>query len=248
MNLNFELILVLLLGGCALIIIGHWIFRRTSKWAQFARSMFPILLIVLVIRSFLVEPFRIPSGSLKPTLKIGDFILVNKFNYGLRLPVGHQQLIGSKQPKRGDIVVFRWPPAKNYDFIKRVIGVPGDTIEYHNQTLTINGKIQPQQLMGYAIDQDHTGQQHKVAIYQELLAEHKHKIYRIPQVKAFDFAVTVPKNFFFVMGDNRDASSDSRYWGFISQQDLIGRAFFIWMSYDSRLGRVRWSRIGQTVH
>lgn len=255
MNINFALILLILvlISGILAAIDKFYLakFRDSDApmplWAEYARSFFPILLVVFLLRSFLVEPYRIPSGSLEPTLLVGDFILVNKFDYGVRLPISHDKLMRYHEPRTGDIVVFRWPPDTSIDYIKRVIGVPGDRIQYHNKTLTINGQPVPQTLIGYETDTDAFGNVFKVEKRAETLAGKQHFIYVRPDYPTTDFDVTVPAGHYFMMGDNRDDSSDSRVWGFLPEHNLIGKAFAVWMSWDGLRDTVRWSRIGSKI-
>lgn len=256
MNINFELILVILTaltGVVALIDILFFAKHRakdsTRPWYfEYSRSLFPIFVVVLIIRSFIVEPFRIPSGSLEPTLLTGDFILVNKFNYGLRLPVLGDKFVKIREPKVGDIVVFHWPANPKYDFIKRVIGVPGDHIKYQDKTLYINGKKITQKPLGYAVDTDDAGNTWTVQKFSEDLLNVKHDIYRNPMVAPYNFNdIVVPKGMYFVMGDNRDDSEDSRYWGFVPESALVGKAFLVWFSWNGNIDRVRWGRIGHTI-
>ena len=215
---------------------------------DYARSFFPVFLFVLLLRSFLVEPFRIPSGSLKPTLLIGDFVAVNKFAYGLRFPVFNNKFLSLGEPHNGDVAVFRWPPNPSFDYIKRVIAVPGDHVVYKNKVLSINGKLAPQKFLNYTTDGNGSGRSWKVEKRQEDLMGIVHDIYVRPDMPAFDFDITVPKGKYFMMGDNRDDSSDSRFWGFVDETNLLGRAFGIWMSWDGMTDRVRWRRIGSAIH
>ncbi len=211
---------------------------------EYARSFFPVILIVLLLRSFLVEPFRIPSGSMLPTLRIGDFILVNKFTYGMRLPVIDNRIINVGEPKRGDVIVFRYPDDPSIDYIKRVVGLPGDLVSYRNKVLYINGKMMPQMPDGSYIGT--YGQRLERRI--EDLSGVKHSILINPAYPSVNFTVTVPKQCYFAMGDNRDNSRDSRYWGCVPEKNLIGRAFMIWMSWDAQDDSVRWGRIGSSLH
>ena len=192
-----------------------------------------------------MEPFRIPSGSLEPTLLVGDFLVVNKFAYGFRLPVLEKKVISMANPTTGDIAVFRWPPAPSYDYIKRVIGVPGDKVAYHNKVLTINGVEMKQQFVEYTTDES-SGK--AVAKYRENLAGVEHDLFVRPDVPAVDFEVEVPKGHYFMMGDNRDNSNDGRYWGFVPEQNLVGKAFFIWMSWDMQHNGIGFDRIGTSLH
>lgn len=219
--------------------------QKPNRLIEYSRSFFPLLFGVLLIRSFLFEPFRIPSGSLEPTLLVGDFLVVNKFIYGLRLPVWDKKVVSISTPKRGDIVVFRWPPNPKYDFIKRIIGVPGDVISYHHKILTVNGKEAKQDFVQYTVDES---SMHPVAEYLEKLDTMSHKIYRRSDIPGTDFEVTVPAHQYFVMGDNRDDSADSRYWGFVDDDYLRGKAVFTWLSWNKKEWTIRWSRLGRIIH
>ncbi len=218
------------------------------KIVEYARSFFPILLIVCVLRSFLAEPFRIPSGSMKPTLLEGDFILVNKFSYGVRLPMFGTKVVKVGEPKAGDILVFRFPKDPSIDFIKRVIGVPGDKIKYVDKKLYINDKPIEQESLGQAYDTDLRGLTYKVKHYKEKLDQRPHSIYVHDSDGVPMEEMTVPKGMYFVMGDNRDASEDSRRWGFVPEELILGKAFFIWMSWDAIAKDIRWKRIGQVIN
>lgn len=262
MNFNFELILFYATLATGIICLIDFLFfasQRKLKYSgvelklpfviDYARSFFPVLLIVFLLRSFLFEPFRIPSGSLEPTLLMGDFILVNKFDYGVRLPVMHHTLLKGNEPQRGDIIVFRWPPNPSIDFIKRVIGVPGDKISYINKELYINGNKIPQSLLSHVDVNDDSGEIIQVLENQEDLLGVKHKIYIDPARKGLDYKdIVVPDGQYFVMGDNRDDSADSRFWGFVSNKDIVGKAVLVWMSWDSVDTGVRWKRLGQPIH
>ena len=215
------------------------------KIIEYSRSLFPVIFSVFLVRSFLIEPFRIPSGSLEPTMLVGDFLVVNKFAYGIRLPVWEKKIIGISEPKHGDIVVFRWPPDPKFDFIKRVIGIPGDRVSYHHKILSINGKQAPQAFIRYTIDESSA---QPVAEYQENLDSITHKIYRRSDVAGNDFEITVPPNQYFVMGDNRDDSADSRYWGFVDDKYLRGKAILTWLSWNAKEWTIRWDRIGRIIH
>jgi len=211
---------------------------------DYARTVLPLLLIIFIVRSFVVQPYHVPSGSLEPTILPGDFIAVSQSAYGLRLPVFHIKLFNTGKPKRGDIAVFRWPVNPKIDFVKRIIGLPGDHIVYKNKLLYINGKKIPQKYLG--LEQPDTNKGSVPSLhYQEDLAGIKHGILLDEQggeTKTID--VTVPKGEYFVMGDNRDASNDSRFWGFVPDKDLVGKAMVIWFSWDSKDNRIRWQRIG----
>lgn len=220
---------------------------REPKLAEYARSFFPILLIVFILRSFIVEPFRIPSGSMKPTLLEGDFILVNKYTYGLRLPLVGKKVFSLNNPKQGDILVFRYPNDTNVDFIKRVVGVPGDKISYKDKTIYVNGKPLTQTFLGTTQDKDIFGRIYPVKHFRESMSTLEHSIYVHPSHSEASEEVTVPEGSYFVMGDNRDNSDDSRVWGFVPESLILGRAFFIWMSWDGPSKDIRWSRMGHTI-
>ncbi|MGH8480885.1 MAG: signal peptidase I, partial [Nevskiaceae bacterium] len=201
----------------------------------FCRSFFPVILLVLLLRSFLAEPFRIPSGSMRPTLLEGDFILVNKYTYGLRDPVFNLKFLGLGAPQRGDVVVFRYPLDPTKDFIKRVIGLPGDRVAYRNKQLTVNGEAMPQSADGvYTAG----GPIPVLYRFEEEIGPVQHRILVNPARPAEDFEFEVPEGHYFMMGDNRDGSDDSRRWGTVPERNLVGKAFFIWMSWPnlSRVG------------
>ena len=211
---------------------------------DYARSFFPIFLFVLILRSFIVEPFRIPSASMMPTLLIGDFILVNKYDYGIRLPVLNTKVFENKTPARGDIIVFRYPVDPTIPYIKRVVGLPGDHIAYYDKTLYINGMPIDQEALGRYDAVGSGMMMDGVSLRIEELGKVEHRI--LVDKDAFSPAVegTVPAGHYFVLGDNRDNSKDSRYWGFVPDENLVGRAFMIWMNWDLRNGGIDWSRIG----
>ena len=238
---------------------------REPWTVDYSRSLFPVLAAVLLFRSFIAEPFRIPSGSMMPTLRVGDFILVNKFAYGLRLPVFHTKIVSTGEPRRGDVVVFRYPLNPSEDYIKRVIGLPGDTIQIRGERIYINGKLVPTQLVGPY--QGGYGRESRLLeangamVYREELGAHTNDIAEMPQVyesgtyqtPTCHFANThegtckVPPHSYFVMGDNRDNSADSRFWGFVPQRNLVGKAFMIWFSWRGPHG-VDFKRIGTMIH
>ncbi len=215
-------------------------------WLDWTAGLFPVILVVFVLRSFLFEPFKIPSGSMIPTLLVGDLILVNKYTYGVRLPVVHTKLTEGTPPARGDVMVFRYPPRPSLDYIKRVVGVPGDEVAYLNKRLTINGQAVPTQPLADFFDRDSMRYSKQ---FQENLAGRQHRILNdedrpafIPGAEDFPFrencrysveGVTckVPAGHYFVMGDNRDNSLDSRYWGFVPDRNIVGKAFFVWMNF-----------------
>ncbi|TAN30261.1 MAG: signal peptidase I [Castellaniella sp.] len=229
---------------------------RAPWWVEYCVSFFPVILFVFVLRSFVVEPFRIPSGSMLPTLENGDMILVNKFEYGIRLPVIDRKIISLGKPHRGDVMVFRYPVDPSVDYIKRVIGVPGDVIEYRNKVLTINGQLIPHERAGDYFEPDRAAY---VGQYHEQLGPVSHQILlnanapqdfmpitHFPDFQACTYLsdgirCTVPAGHYFMMGDNRDNSLDSRYWGFVPDANIVGRAFFIWMNFGSpsRIGRFK---------
>lgn len=252
----FELILfisVVLTGVISLLDILFFAKKRKKATKvpvliEYSRSFFSVLLLVFLLRAFLVEPYRIPSGSLKPTLETGDFIVVNKFIYGLRFPVWHKKFFSIKEPERGDLIVFRYPPNPSIDYIKRVIGVPGDHVEYKNKILTINGNTMSQKLLNYSVESEPGIGSWKVEEYQENLLGIQHDIYIRPDIMPGDFDVTVPEGKYFAMGDNRDNSSDSRFWGFVPEENLIGEAFCVLFSWNSDNDSIRWNRIGKLVH
>jgi signal peptidase I len=221
---------------------------RQPWWLEYTASFFPVILAVFVVRSFIIEPFKIPSGSMVPTLLVGDFILVNKYEYGLRLPITNTKMTDGSPLKRGDVVVFRYPKDESVDYIKRVIGLPGDTVAYEDKKLTINGKPVPETPLPDYFDDERIGYAKQ---FEEDLDGRKNRILNNPQVPPFivgadDFpfrdncnynaqGVTckVPPGNYFMMGDNRDNSADSRYWGFVPDKNIVGRAFFIWMNFSN---------------
>jgi signal peptidase I len=228
---------------------------RQPTWIEYSGSFFPVIALVFFVRSFLYEPFKIPSGSMEPTLIAGDFILVNKFAYGIRLPVLNKKVIEVNQPKRGDVMVFRYPEDPSTDYIKRVVGVPGDKIVYKNKRLTVNGqKLSYSPLPDYLDEADDvslayrkqltenlTGVQHRILNFAESPTDVRFPS-DFPQRElctydAEGFACSVPAGHYFMMGDNRDNSRDSRYWGFVPDENIVGKAFFVWMNF-SHLKRI----------
>jgi signal peptidase I len=213
---------------------------------EYARTFFPVLMVVLLVRSFLVEPFRIPSGSMMPTLLVGDFILVNKFAYGLRLPVLNTRFVEIGSPQRGDVVVFRYPENPSVDYIKRVVGLPGDQVAYFNKTLYVNGqRVEQQPLQAYQGPQSEMVPGALVRL--EALQDAEHEIMVQPWKPSLEGEFTVPAGQYFVMGDNRDNSNDSRYWGTVPEDHLVGRAFLIWMNWNASAGGFARERIGMTI-
>lgn len=241
---------VIVTGVVSLLDKLTWAKRRAVDQSMpmlidYARSFFPVLLFVWIIRSFLVQPYRVPTGSLEPTIMPGDFIAVSQFSYGLRLPVLHTKIMAVGNPQHGNIALFHWPPHPKIIFVKRVIGVPGDHIVYHHKVLTINGVVCKQKFIRKTYDYYSGPMPRPVNLMQEDLLGHKHYIW----VQAYggetqDINVTVPAGKYFMMGDNRDDSDDSRMWGFVPDNNLIGKAMFVWMSWDTLTNSVRWKRIG----
>lgn len=216
---------------------------------EYARSFFPILLAVLVLRSFVIEPFRIPSGSMIPTLQVGDFILVQKYAYGLRLPVAHSKILDIGEPQRGDVVVFRFPRDPSLDYIKRVIGLPGDHLRYDRKRLYINGTPVDLKIEGKYIIDNNPSYSLELALLREKLGDVEHQILvdptgdmSTPCLQNGEY--TVPEGHYFVMGDNRDNSNDSRVWCAVPEENLVGKAFMIWMNWN---GGVEWNRIGNSI-
>ena len=222
-------------------------------WLDWTAGLFPVILIVFLLRSFLFEPFKIPSGSMVPTLLVGDLILVNKFHYGVRLPVLNKKIIANNDPQRGDVMVFRYPVDPRVDYIKRVVGTPGDEVAYLNQKLSINGQPVPTKGLGEFYDED---SMRYVPMFSELLGTVEHRILVDPKRPAFfggdqktfpmhqncryqpeGVVCKVPPGHYFMMGDNRDNSQDSRFWGFVPDENIVGRAFFVWMNFGN-LGRI----------
>ena len=219
-------------------------------WLDWTAGLFPVIIVVFLMRSFLFEPFKIPSGSMVPTLLVGDLILVNKFHYGIRLPVINKKIIANNDPKRGDVMVFRYPVNPSLDYIKRVVGVPGDTVAYINKRLTINGQLVEQTPLAEFYDEDSvkyslqfsenlTGANHRILV-------DKDRPPYIPSQFVEDFpskencsysgegvVCKVPPGHYFMMGDNRDNSQDSRFWGFVPDENIVGKAFVVWMNFGS---------------
>jgi len=220
---------------------------KEPTWIEYCKSFFPVILAVLLLRSFLVEPFRIPSGSMMPTLLVGDFILVNKFDYGIRLPVLNTKIIDIGEPKRGDVVVFRYPKDPSVDYIKRVVGLPGDRIGYYNKILHINGKPIAQVPAGVYVGKGSGVSMSGAGERQEQLGDVQHQILVMPRTPGLEGEFVVPENEYFVMGDNRDNSNDSRYWGTVPEENLVGKAFRVWMNWDSANGGIEWDRIGRKI-
>ncbi|MDX1505530.1 MAG: signal peptidase I [Spongiibacter sp.] len=210
----------------------------TLPIAENARSFFPVLLVVLLLRSFIVEPFQIPSASMVPSLEIGDYILVNKHKYGLRLPVIGTKFVEVDEPKRGDVMVF-FPPGDKRYFIKRVIGLPGDTLRYSNKKLYINGELVP-----HTLEAEVPPLRPVTQVIREQLGNSEHLIHHDRRIYRGDFEVTVAPGHYFMMGDNRDNSSDSRVWGQVPEENIVGKAFAIWMHWRSFSELPSFDRVG----
>lgn len=268
MDFDFNLILV----PVTVLFFGLWLLDRLvlkqrvsrgkgqeSLLIRWAYDFWPILAVVLVIRSFLVEPFNIPSESMVPTLQTGDFILVNKYAYGVRLPLLYHKIVDSGRPQRGEVVVFRYPQKPSINYIKRLVGLPGDTVVYHQGALTINGRPVGR------VPQPQLGDQSYESFYREQLGAHAHLIRELngvnsasqaPFVNTYnngefmgragqDWSIQVPAGHYFVMGDNRDQSADSRWWGFVPDDNLSGRAFYVWMHKEPGLKLPSFARAGR---
>ncbi|MHB1083656.1 MAG: signal peptidase I [Thiobacillus sp.] len=264
--MNFALILFVALavtGGIWLLDLlvlkrGRDRDAKEPLLVEYAKSFFPVILVVFGLRSFLVEPFKIPSGSMMPTLLIGDFILVNKYTYGIRLPVINKKVVEMNNPKRGDVMVFRYPGDPSLDYIKRVIGVPGDVVEYRDKKLSINGQpvstvntgtysyvgnglnyitamVNNERLNG--VDHTMMTEPGKPSVYPSQVVGFPYRENCSYNAEGQGFVCKVPAGQYFMMGDNRDASNDSRYWGFVPDKNIVGKAFFIWMNFDA-FGRI----------
>jgi signal peptidase I len=263
--MNFPLVLLILLvitGGIWL--LDHFLLRPRRAadsvepwWVEYPKSFFPIILVVFFLRSFLVEPFKIPSGSMIPTLLVGDFILVNKFTYGVRLPVANLKILDVNEPKRGEVMVFRFPEDPSIDYIKRIVGVPGDIVTYRNKQLSINGttiQLEPngdykyiESGLAYIYTQRFKeimdGSEYSILINHDMPNIQLSAVHNFPNRDycSFDrtgFVCEIPEGSYFTLGDNRDGSSDSRYWGFVPESHIIGKAFLIWWNFSdlSRIG------------
>ncbi len=259
MNIDFSSVLVVLTLISGLVwLLGVLFFADKNNRddngrlvlpaiVDFSKSFFPVFLIVLILRSFVVEPFKIPSASMMPTLLIGDFILVNKYDYGIRLPMLNIKVIENRTPKRGDIVVFRYPIDPSIPFIKRVVGLPDDIFKYQNKVLYINNKPIQQLDIGTYGAVGSGVMMDGAILSRELLGDAKYEILRAPSRPSQHVEGVVPKGHYLVLGDNRDNSKDSRYWGYVPDKNLVGRAFMIWMNWDSRNGGIDWNRIGKMI-
>jgi len=253
--MDFALILVVLTLLSGLIWGAEIIYRRIVRReaglqpsanliVEYSRSFFPVLLVVLVVRSFLFEPFRIPSSSMVPTLLVGDFIFVNKYVYGLRLPVINTRIVPIGEPERGDVMVFKLPSDPSVNYIKRLVGLPGDEVVYRNKRLFINGDPVPIELIGAVVDSP----AQKTLVARETLGSVPHDVFLEPFSLGREGRYKVPDAHYFMMGDNRDNSQDSRFAqvGFVPQENIVGKAVRIWMNWDFP-NMPQWSRIGRRV-
>ena len=250
MSFNLALILTILTAFTGLVVVvNKFLWQRRDRWkssskgretlVEYSQSFFPVLLFVLIIRSFVFEPFRIPSGSMEPTLLQGDFIFVKKYSYGLRLPVTETKIIETGEPKRGDVVVFRKPSDPSINYIKRIVGLPGDEIVYSNHRITVNGRtvpLEPPVRAGADVP----------SIHYEQLDDRRHQIKVLtPHARGEDTYI-VPEGHYFVMGDNRDNSQDSRVIGYIAEEYLVGEAVRVWLHMDG-LSWPDWGRVGTKI-
>lgn len=234
-------------GGVVADVHDHSQTEAEPWYVEYSKSFFPVLLIVLLLRSFVAEPFRIPSGSMMPTLLVGDFILVNKYAYGIRLPVLKTKLINVGEPQRGDVVVFRFPRNPSDDYIKRIVGLPGDHIAYYNKSVYVNGQRVKQDTIGIYKGVGSGSIMSDAILRQESLGKIRHDILIKEDRLNMDGEFIVPPGHYFVLGDNRDNSNDSRYWGFVPEENLVGRAVMIWLNLDFQGGTYDFSRIGERI-
>jgi signal peptidase I len=265
MNIDFALVLVALTSVSGVVWLLDSLFFRQKRMdravqksvetpiepiiVEYSRSLFPVLLIVLIFRSFLFEPFKIPSGSMIPTLLVGDFIVVNKFSYGVRLPVLNKKIISTGSPERGDVVVFRYPEDTSVNFIKRAVGLPGDKISYRDKQLYVNGEKVTRVSEGQfkTSEVKCTTPASDAVRFIETLGSVDHEILQHGSRGGSNGQWEVPEGHYFMMGDNRDRSNDSRMWGFVPEENLLGRAVGIWLNFDFEKGCADWSRVGDSI-
>jgi len=219
--------------------------EKKPVWREWLESLLVIAVLAVVIRSFIVAPFKIPSSSMIPTLEIGDYLFVMRYPYGFKIPFTDTQLM-SKQVNRGDVAVFVYPEDKSKDYIKRIVGVPGDKIAYHKNRLSVNGVEMPLTVDGNRTYYMADGTIDVSVQHEENLNGIKHKVL-IKDYSMRDGEWTVPEGHYFALGDNRNNSKDSRWWGFVPQNYMVGRAAIVWWSWDSVKGTVRWDRIGHLI-
>lgn len=255
MSFAAILLLATTITGIIWLLDKAWLARKRASGAEepvvveMAKSFFPVILVVFLLRSFVAEPFKIPSGSMLPGLLVGDFILVNKYTYGVRLPVLNKKIVEVNSPQRGDVMVFRYPVDPSKDFIKRVIGLPGDVVSYKNKRLAINGQVLSVEPVGTFAEVDERGGFMRYDTFTEKFGEKKHTIMTNPErptllglTREFPYkknceynedglVCTVPPGHFLMMGDNRDNSDDGRYWGFVPEENIVGKAFLVWMNF-----------------
>lgn len=255
--MSFELILVIVTAVTGVIVFVDkmvWATKRKNAVVtekepmiiEYSRSLFPVFIIVLVLRSFVLEPFKIPSGSMYPTLQVGDFIVVSKFSYGVKLPVTQEKIIPVSLPKRGDVVVFKYPNDPSVDYIKRVIGLPGDEITYIGKTVFLNGSpLVLKAIAKYTGTGSATNMTGVMEVEETFPSGKTHRVLIDSERTPRDMpTITVPEGEYFMMGDNRDYSNDSRFWGTVPQKNLKGKAFGIWMNWDED---VEFDRIGTGI-
>lgn len=257
MHFDFSAALTLATLVTGIIAGVYWLIQRSKQnlsdakeplLVEYSKSFFPVLLFVLVLRSFIIEPFRIPSSSMMPTLVIGDFILVNKFSYGVRLPVVNTKIINIGDPERGDVMVFRYPKNPSLDYIKRVIALPGDKVGYFDKHVYINGQRITQEPLGLYQGVGQGDNMTNALLQHEQLPSQEHDILIMQERPSIEGEIIVPEGHYFMMGDNRDNSNDSRYWGTVPKENIVGKAFMIWMNWDSSYNGVDWKRLGSTIH
>lgn len=257
MHFDFSAALTLATFVTGVIAAIYWLTQRSKGDAlnhkepilvEYAKSFFPVLLFVLVLRSFIVEPFKIPSSSMMPTLLIGDFILVNKFAYGVRLPVANTKFIDVGKPERGDVMVFRYPKNLSLDYIKRVIALPGDKVGYFDKHVYINGQRIVREPLGLFKGVGQGKDMTNALLEHELLPSQEHDILIMQNRPSIEGEVVVPEGHYFMMGDNRDNSNDSRYWGTVPEENIVGKAFMIWMNWDSSNSGIDFKRLGTTIN